>query len=402
MIPIVSGAIAMSAESLVQTAPGPTRAKSLKLREARFEDYSSVVALESKFHLVPKTYEDWTHLWLDNPGLDNPGLDNAACRETFPMGWVLQNDDGAVVGYLGNIPLSYEFEGARLLAATTRSWVVDTSYRTHALLLLATYFKQPNVDLFLNTTVNAQAAQAFGTFQGLPVPAGAWDRSLFWITHHRGFTESYLRKSGTAMARPLSYPLSAGLFLRDQFAGRRLVKNGSKTRVVACARFDERFDAFWAALRKKKFNLLLAVRTREALEWHFKFALLQNAAWIYTVEDSSGLLAYSVFVRQDNPETGLTRVRLADFQCLEKGTASAQLTAMLHAASDRCRQESIHMLELIGLSPELERAIEGTCPHRRQLPNWMYFYKANGRFLEDRLKSAEVWEPSLLDGDSTL
>lgn len=395
MIPVARGAKIMSAESLVQPALGPTRAKSLKLREARFEDYSSVVALEARFNLVSKSYEDWTHLWLGNP----------ACRETrneTPIGWVLQNDDGAVVGYLGNIPLQYEFEGARLLAVTTRSWVVDTDYRAHALLLLATYFRQSNVDLFLNTSVNAQAAQAYDTFQGLPVPAGDWDRSLFWITHHRGFTESYLRKSGTSMARLLSYPVSAGVFLRDQFAGSRIVKNGNKIRVIPCTQFDDRFDAFWQALRKKKFRVLLAVRTQEALEWHFTFTLLQHAAWIYAVEDRPGLSAYSVFVRQDNPETGLTRVRLADFQCLEEGTAAAMFSAMLQAASDRCRQESVHMLELIGLSPALEREVERARPHRRQLPNWMYFYKANGRFLGDRLKAAAVWEPSLLDGDSTL
>jgi len=385
----------MSAQSLAQQAPVSTPAKSLKLREASFEDYGGVIALESKFQLVSKSYDDWTHLWMSNPAYRNT-------KDRFPIGWVLQNEDGAVSGYLGNIPLNYEFEGRKLLAATTRSWVVDTAYRTHSLLLLATYFKQSNVDLFLNTTVNSQAARAYSTFQGVPVPVGGWDRSLFWITHYRGFTESFLRKSGTSMAEPLSYPLSAGVFLRDQFAGRRFVKNGNKTKVIPCAGFDERFDAFWEALKKKKSHLLLAVRNREALEWHFKFALLEKAAWIYTVEGKSGLAAYSVFVRQDNPERGLTRVRLADFQCLDEGTAPELFTAMLYAARDRCRQESVHMLELIGLSPGLEREVEGTHPHRRQLPNWMYFYKANERRLGERLKSAIVWEPSLFDGDSSL
>jgi hypothetical protein len=204
------------------------------------------------------------------------------------------------------------------------------------------------------------------------------------------------------MAKPLSYPLSAGVFLRDQFAKRRSATNGNRTRVKPCARFDDRFDAFWEALKKKKFNLLLAVRTREVLQWHFQFALLQNAAWIYTAEDNSGLVAYSVFVRQDNPEAGLTRVRLADFQCLDEGTGPSLFTAMLHAAIDRCRQESIHMLELIGLSPALEREVAGDHPHRRQLPNWMYFYKVNERSLGERLKGAAVWEPWLFDGDSSL
>jgi hypothetical protein len=375
--------------------PGPNSAKPLKLREARFTDYAGIVALESKFHLVPKSYEEWTHLWMNNP----------AYREIangFPIGWVLEREDGVICGYLGNIPLECELGGGRLLAATTRSWVVDSDYRSHSLLLLATYFRQARVDLFLNTTVNAYAAAAYQSLEGVPVPVGAWDRSLFWITNYRGFAKSLLRKKGISMAGPLSYPLAVAGFLRDRLTASGLRGNHHEPDVQSCAGFDDRFDAFWQAVKKKKSNLLLAVRTRDVLEWHFKFALLQNAAWIYVLQENSGLSAYAVFLRQDNPQTGLTRVRLVDFQCLEDSAAPMVLRAVLRAAFDRCRQESIHMLELIGLSPALEAAIAQARPHRRQLPNWMYYYKANDRTLAGKLKSVMVWEPSLFDGDSSL
>jgi hypothetical protein len=204
------------------------------------------------------------------------------------------------------------------------------------------------------------------------------------------------------MAKPLSYPLSAGVFLRGQLRRRHFQKAASNVTVRPSAGFDERFDAFWTALRKKKSNLLLAVRSREVLEWHFKFGLLQNTAWIYIVEDNSGLAAYGVFLRQDSPEAGLTRVRLADFECLEQEKATTFLTAMLRTAIDRCREESIHMLELMGLAPQLEKELERASPHRRPLPNWIYFYKANSPSLAEKLKSPAVWEPSLFDGDSSL
>jgi hypothetical protein len=293
-------------------------------------------------------------------------------------------------------------EGRRLLAATTRSWVVDSDYRSHSLLLLATYFKQPNVDLFLNTTVNAFASSAYQTLEGLPVPVGAWDRSLFWITSYRGFAKSFLRKKDTSIAGPLSYPLAVAGFLRDRLTASGFRGNRQGPKVRSCAAFDDRFDAFWQAVKKKKSKLLLGVRTREVLEWHFKFALLENAAWIYVLEGNSGLSAYAVFLRQDNPETGLTRVRLVDFQCLDDAAEPAVLNAMLCAAFDRCRQESIYMLELIGLTPTLEAAVAHARPHRRQLPNWMYYYKANERTLAEKLTSPAAWEPSLFDGDSSL
>jgi hypothetical protein len=385
----------MSADVRIQPAPIPRSPRALKLREARFEDYSQVLALASKNHLYVESYPEWTHLWTNNPAYRE-------IKDRFPMGWVLENDRGEISGYLGNIPLNYELQGKRILAAATRAWVVDTVCRPYSPLLLGTFFQQRNVDLFLNTTVSSEAAAAYSIFQGIRMPVGAWDRSLYWITHHQGFAESFLRTRGVAMAEPLSYPLSLGIFIRDQARKSRFKGDKSRVTVLPCAAFDDRFEAFWANLKKKKSNLLLAVRSREALDWHFKFALQQNAAWIYIVEGNSGLAAYSVFLRQDNLETGLKRVRLADFQCVEQEKAPDLLAAMLHAAIDRCRQESIHMLEVIGLTPEMDRKLERLSPHRRLLPTWMYFYKPNNRSLAENLKNTAVWEPSLFDGDSSL
>src|SRR5580692_6482509 len=382
----------MSADARIQPASISRSPKTLKLREARFEDYPLLAALASKYHLYFESYPEWTHLWTDNPAYRE-------IKGKVPMGWVLADGEGGISGYLGNIPLNYELEGKRLLAVATRAWVVDTACRPYSPLLLGTFFQQPNVDLFLNTTVSAEAAAAYSIFQGIRVPVGVWDRTLFWITHFQGFTESFLRGKRVAMAKALSYPLAAGVFLRDQAKRSRFQ---AAVKVLPCASFDDRFDAFWASVRQKKSNVLLAVRSREALQWHFKFALQQDAAWIYIVEGNSGLVAYSVFLRQDSLETGLKRVRLADFQCLEQERTPDVLTATLQAAMDRCRQESIHMLELIGLTPALERKLEGLSPHRRQLPTWMSYYKPNNASLAGSLKNAAVWETSLFDGDSSL
>jgi len=376
--------------------PASRSQKPPKLRAARFDDHAQIAALATKFDLHVEDFEGWSHLWTANPAYRE-------IKDKLPMGWVLENGDGAIAGYLGNVPLNYELEGKSLLAATTRAWVVDTPYRSYSPLLLGTYFQQPNVDLFLSTTVSAQSAPAYSIFQGIPVPQGAWDRTLFWITHYPGFVESFLRqKRGAAVSKPLRYPLSAGLFLRDQLKGTRLQASVRATKVLSCASFDDRFEVFWADLRKKKSNLLLAVRSQEALAWHFKFALQRGAAWIYTVESNSGLAAYATFLRHDYHPIGLTRMRLADFQCLEQDRAPDLLMAMLQAALARCRQESIHMLELVGLAPELEKSLERASPHRRPLSSWLYFYKAGNPSLATKLKNPAAWEPSLFDGDSTL
>jgi hypothetical protein len=379
----------------LQTGPAlPTRAlKPPKLREASFEDYSQIASLASKFDLHTEAYPAWTHLWVNNP----------ACRALqtgVPIGWVL-DVDGLIAGYLGNITLSYHLEGKTYLAATTRAWVVDTPYRSYSPLLLATYFQQRNVDLFLSTTVNSQSEAAYSSFQSTRVPVGAWDRTLFWITNYRGFTASYLRKSASSMAEPLSYPLSAGLYLSDRIKKSHLPKhNGIPVRPVDC--FDERFQLFWEELRRQKSRILIADRSQESLDWHFRFALQQNRAWIYTVEGKSGLIAYAVFLRHDFPQVGLTRMRLADFQCIAPENSLNILTAMLATATDRCRKESIHMFELVGVTPALEKGLQSASPHGRPLGSWLSYYKVNNASLMGLLKNPEVWEPSLFDGDSSL
>ena len=239
----------------------------LKVREASFEDYHQITFLESRYGLEASNQEEWKHLWIDNPVYN--GL-----RNSWAIGWVLENEEKHIVGSVGNIPIRYVFKGQQLTVSTSRSWVVDSSYRSYALLLMENYFAQKNVDLFINSSVNAQAHSAYSVFQALRVPAGAWDQSVFWITHRQGFTASFLAMKAFPLAKPLSYPLSLGLSLKGglRMEAFRYHQNGVK--IEPCINFDDRFDIFWESLKRNKSQVLLAVRTREMLEWHFKYALL--------------------------------------------------------------------------------------------------------------------------------
>src|SRR5438445_13428882 len=181
--------------------------RSVIARPASLEDYPKIVALQSKYGLETKSYNEWTHLWLNNPAYQG-------YKDRLPIGWVLEAEDKVIVGYLGNIPLYYEFGGQRLLASVAHAWVVDAHHRSYSLLLLEQYFSQTVVDLFLNATVGSAAAEAFSVFRSVPVPAGAWDRSAFWITNYRGFSANWLTVKGFTgnKLKLLSYPLSIGLF----------------------------------------------------------------------------------------------------------------------------------------------------------------------------------------------
>jgi len=277
--------------------------------------------------------------------------------------------------------------------------VAEPAYRSLSLLLLDSVVHQPAVDLYLNNSASTASLGPLDLFQCRRVPAGVWDRSAFWITHHQRFLENLFRAKGRPWATPLSYPLSAAVFLRDKIF-EKAFGGGCSNKVAVCPSFDHRFDAFWSQLRRNHPGLLLAVRTREALEWHFKYALLQKRLWIAVAPNSGKLDAYAIFERKDNLKLGLKRVRLVDFQSLDGSTAL--LAPILAWALKACRDEGVHVLESCGRWLEAGGFLHTAAPHQRTLAVWTYFYRANDPSLAERLTDPQAWAPSLYDGDASL
>jgi len=370
----------------------PTPRLTASVRVARFDDYESIARLEQLYLTNCKTREDWEHLWVDNPVCQqHPG---------WPIGWVLENDEQRVVGCVGNVPLSYEFEGRPLVAATSRALVVEERYRSYALSLISHFFKQEGVDLFIDTSVNAKAVAPHKIFGAQRVPVGECDQTAFWITNNQRFVESFLSRKGLPLAKPLSYPLSAGLQLKHALSEGSMRSHRNGVEVVNCNVFDERFDDFWRKLRASHPHTLLATRSRQLLDWHFGRDLGQNRAWALTISKGKEISAYAILYRQDNEAHGLKRMKLADFQSLD-GT-SEPLAPILFHALEQCRRQDIHVLELSGLSPEKQRVADQLKPHKRGLCAWRFFYKAKDQELAQRLKDPAVWDPCCFDGDASL
>jgi hypothetical protein len=132
--------------------------------------------------------------------------------DDWPIGWVLEDEAGVIVGSMENIPSLYTFRGRELIAATGRGWVVAPQFRGYALWIVEEYFNQSGVDLFINTTVNDQAVNAFTSFGAGRVPQGEWELAAYWITNHLGFARTALtiKKKMPAPAL-LAVPLGAGL-----------------------------------------------------------------------------------------------------------------------------------------------------------------------------------------------
>ncbi len=377
-----------------------------KLREARFEDYHQIAALESRFDLGVKPYDEWVHLWQGNPLYRE-------LKSNWPIGWVLEDENGKIVGSMGNIPLLFELNGRRILAASGRHWVAEPEHRSASILLLDRLITQPHIDLYVNTTVSSVSVPPVTALGCSRMQVGIWDEVAYWITNYLGCFKSLV-----AGKNPLAFPTWRGSVthlkalgsLLSQLPSRQFSKvslENSATamaetnlEVKACADFDERFDDFWKDLKRNHPHMLLAVRSREFLSWHFKYAVLGRRAWIATISDGSQLTAYAVFCKTNNAKTGIKQLKLVDYQALDG--SPAMLGTFVSWALKRCRSEGIHILEHTGRWLEKGEFFGNAAPYRRKLPSWQYFYRISNPALKAALSDKNVWAPSLFDGDATL
>jgi hypothetical protein len=167
--------------------------------------------------------------------------------------------------------------------------------------------------------------------------------------------------------------------------------------VVWSPDFDESFDRFWADLQRQHQDVLLAVRDRATLMWHYQPGGTRQNTWLATIRKGSSLRAYAIFIRRDHAGSGLRRVRLVDFQALDD-TPEA-FSSILASTLMRCRAEGIHMLEDIGC---LAERLGCPAPHQRRLEAWAYYYRALPGGLTEALRDPARWAPTSFEGDLSL
>src|SRR5881396_3447407 len=146
-------------------------ANGVRQRELRFHDF----------------VDNWHRLWRNSPAI-------RSAKSYLPMGWVLEADN-KIVGYLGSIPLLYHFGDKPLLAAAASGFLVEPAYRTFGKDLVASFYSQPNIDLFLSTTAESVGRLA-KALEVETLPQENYATVLFWVLDARHFADAVLWKLG--------------------------------------------------------------------------------------------------------------------------------------------------------------------------------------------------------------
>lgn len=121
-----------------------------------------------------KAWDDAGWGWLHER---NP----AAAGRDAAHGWVLAEPDGAVHGFLGNIPQEHVVHGRLVPSVTCTAWVVREAARSQSVKLLQAFFRQPDAELWLSTTANAASAPHYEALKAATPADPALRTGWAWV-----------------------------------------------------------------------------------------------------------------------------------------------------------------------------------------------------------------------------
>lgn len=368
----------------------PVQLSPPRVRQARFEDYQQTHRLESAYFPDSLPAGDRRGLLVDNPLWSRLG-------SNWPIGWVLEDSAGRIVGSLNNVPSLYRFRGEERVCANGHCWAALAEYRGYAPMLMGEYFGQDGAELFISSKVGADATPIWAT-HATRVPAGDWGTAAYMVTQHRGFARKALEMKHAPLAGVLAAPAAAILQLKDAVASRAIPAAASSVEFAKADGFDSRFDAFWQELLHQSPGRLLAVRDRQALCWHFAIPMRAKRLWVLTALRNNLLRAHCVLRQHTRPQ-GLRSVKLVDYRTLERG--EELLAGLFRATLRRCAAEGNHILEHHGCGLKRMRVFDEIAPYRAKKPAWSFYYHAADAALGIELDDPEVWDPSEFDGDAS-
>lgn len=370
--------------------------KAVHRREAQFSDFQAVAALKASLGLAPDSAENWQRLWHHNPALRQTGV-------TLPIGWIQETDDGEVVGYLGSVPLLYQYGQQRILATATTAYAVDPAYRPRSLGLVGSFFRQDPCDLYLDTTATPPAGRIMAAFKAHQVPQRDYGTVLFWILDAQAFLRAAVRKFQVSenlgsIAAFLASPILSG----DNFFRWRRLRSGSARLSCRTLRVEEIGDDFqdlWIRKLQEKARLF-AWRTPEVLQWHFQIPHSKRTPHVLACFSNGRMEGYMILVIGRDRSLGLQKAVVADL--MAAGDSAPVIRDLLAGAHEIAKTNSCDVLEVLGFPEEVRRICAEGKPYKRNYPACPFFYKTQRPDLLDTLTREESWYACPFDGDATL
>jgi len=367
----------------------------VRLREALFSDFSAVTALQRSCCLAPHSFENWERLWRRNPALGRLQFER-------PMGWVLEAD-GRLVGYLGNISLLYHYGDRALTTVTGCGFAVEPAYRAMSFCLVAAFYRQRSVDLYLATTAGEAVGKMARAFKSDPLPQPDFKTVLLWVLQPYPFARAIVKKLNLKPAVSHVAGMVASLAVgTDKILHRRCPPKWCPTRSVvketAISGIGDDFQALWVE-KLKESPRLLADRSPTALRWHFEIPPDGGTVRVLCCYKDGELAGYAV-VNDQSQVNHLRTTIVADM--LAKQDDPAILRALWAAAYEHAKHVGSDILEVSGFPYSVRQVCSQWKPYLIKFSGSPFYYRAADPTLHKQLSDGMAWYATPFDGDTTL
>lgn len=316
-------------------------------------------------------------------------LKNPAMTPSIPWGWILEENDSKIVGFLGNIPFTYQIFGEKGLAVASTSWYVKSSVQgLNSIKLLLPFLKQKEFGLFLSTTPSNKVSrmQKPTGFTRIILP---YNQIGYWyILDYYEFILQFFKKKikseiiikfSSFITKPL-IPLSH--FHRRNNAKKWLNSNNIYNCTV-CNKCDEQFTEFWKRNRKSDETTLF--RDAETLNWlYFSDSVSDKRLVIKCIEQKSNdLVGYVVFDIHFIHDRFGKYLRLMDLYIpnINENIIMSLFSCLVKIAND----QKISAILFWTQNEDMNKLMKKRMRIKKRL-NFEYYYKFNIKQVEDLIK----------------
>ena len=365
----------------------------MKIREIQIEDYIQIKELHIKYNLKILNEEEWIKFWTENPCLLN-------ANNSFPLGWVLEDNNKRIVGSLGNIPKEYYYKNKKFIIACSHAWIVEDKYRLEAFSLLKNFFSQKNIDIFMVTTANSASAKILSRYNAKKMPLQNFADIKFIVLDFEKIIYSFFKYKklpfGKFVGKLLFYLSFIALYKKLNFW--KKVTQPKKT--VLSEVIDNKFDEFWNTYKQDFQDKFLQSRSIHWLKWHIEKKINNNKAWIVSVIENNRLLGYAICLEKNNDKIGLKRITLVDLVSLKDN--EEVYFSLIKNSINEAHKRGYHVFEVIGFNNLKRKIFSKFKTFSRKMPVFPFYYKTSSSINENFLEINNSWDPNLMDGDSFL
>ena len=365
----------------------------VRQREVQFSDFAGVAELKERSGWGKDSLENWERLWRCNPAA-------AVAKAPLSMGWLLEAE-GKIVGYGGSLPLLYHYGDRVLIAAAGTGLAVDAAYRIRSVGLLASFFRQESVDLFLITSAIESVGEMAKALKAKTLPQRDYDTTLFWVLDTREFSKAVAKKFGidgdaaglVAAIGSLAVKTEALLF------SRRPGRSDADVSEIRVDQIGDEFDELWRRKLTER-PRLMADRSQASLRWHLTVPGSPGETAVLCRHREGRLAGYAVVQNMIEDKTGLKRCSLVDL--LVEGDDARVGEGLLAAAYGKARASGSHVFEVLGFPRQIREILARWRPYSRQYPACPFLFKTNDAALHAALEREDAWYACPFDGDTSL